>query len=60
MLLDQSNIDLEKGDSSGTTPLFAAISENNYEITDLLLKKGADLNKVRVSVLIMESQVCAC
>lgn len=49
MLLKNPNIDIDKCDSNGTTPLFAAITENNYDITALLLKMGADLNRTRVS-----------
>ena len=49
MLINSPNININICDNSGNTPLFVCVSENCYEIAELLLKKGADLNGVRVS-----------
>lgn len=49
-LLEQKDINVNRSDKSGTTPLFAVVSSNNLEITQLLLLKNARVNSIRVCI----------
>ena len=53
MLISCPDISIDICDNSGTTPLFVCVSENCYEIAELLLKKGAELNGMRVSFTVI-------
>lgn len=44
LLLENNNTDLNAATISGATPLHVAVMLNNYEIAELLIRKGASLN----------------
>ena len=48
-LIEQKDININRSDKSGTTPLFAAVSANNSAITQLLVERNARVNVNRVS-----------
>lgn len=49
VFLKSKDIKINKSDKSGTTPLFAAVSNNSHEMAKLLIVNGALLNVTRVS-----------
>ena len=55
-LLGLEDVSVNKSDKSGTTPLFAAVSANNREITEMLLQK----EDIRVNSTRIQSNVSIC
>lgn len=47
-LIEQKDININRSDKTGTTPLFAAVSANKVDIVQLLLEKNARVNSIRV------------
>ena len=48
-----NNADIEATNDEGWTPLFYAVSKNQYEAAEFLLKNGADCTRV-------DSMLCSC
>ena len=44
--LIKKNADISKYNKKGLFPLWRATADNNYEISELLIKNGADVNQV--------------
>ena len=57
MLINSPDIRINICDNSGSTPLFVCVSGNCYDMAELLLKKNADLNGVRVSFTVINSVI---
>lgn len=55
-LLGLEDVSVNRSDKSGTTPLFAAVSANNCEITEMLLEK----EDIRVNSTRICSNVSMC